>query len=100
MLLKVKKRESILPFQLGELSIEKILHNTNYYDAANNSAERIDLDNNKILCGNIFCMEIFGISWFYVEIYTWCTTTLSCCPRFPVYLSTFVENRKITIVLY
>ena len=100
MLLKVKNRENILLLQLGELSIEKILHNANYYDAANNSAERFDLDNNKSPCGSIFFTEIFGISWFYVEIYTWCTTTLSCCPRFPVHLSTFIEDCKITIVLH
>ena len=61
MLLKVKNRENILLLQLGELSIEKILQNTNYYDATNNSAERIDLNNNKITCGDIFCTEIFGI---------------------------------------
>ena len=99
-LLDATKSENILLFQLGELSIEKLLQNTNYCDAANNSAERIDLDNSKSPCGSIFCTEIFGISWFYLEIYTWCTTTLSCCPRFPVHLSTFIEDRKITIVLY
>ena len=37
------------------------------------------------------------ISRFYVEIYTWCISALSLCPRFPNSRSTFVVDRKITI---
>ena len=57
MLLKVKNRGNVLLLQLGELSNEKILQNTNYYDVTNNSAERIDLNKSKIPCGNIFARK-------------------------------------------
>ena len=37
---------------------KKILENSKYYDTANDSAEKIDLENNdKSPCGNSFCRK-------------------------------------------
>ena len=99
MILKVRNRECILVFhsfsamKINSKYGKKILEYTKKIDAANESNKKVPLEIS-------FARKIFGILWFYVEIYTWCTATLSRCPRFPVSLSTIVIDRKITIVLY